>query len=215
MDTVIVDDVLHRRDGALIAVRSAQERAEFAIDAIGDAAVDAALARLHRELAAGEPWSRALAHAAAQGEVPGRCERRVTASGALLLDDTRASTPRDVRRSLTVLAELSRDSGRSIAVIGELDTAESDWFDEHDALGRIIVRLDISQLVVVGHGARHVHNAAGLEGSWNGESKLVDSVDEAYDVLRSWVGQEDVMLVTGASRTPLASLVDRLTGGPA
>ena len=77
------------------------------------------------------------------------------------------------------------------------------------------MRLDISQLIVVGHGARHVHNAAGLEGSWNGESMLVDSADEAYDVLRTRVDQEDVMLVTGASRTPLASLVDRLMGGAA
>ena len=44
---------------------------------------------------------------------------------------------------------------------------------------------------------------------------LVDSADEAYDVLRTRVDQEDVMLVTGASRTPLASLVDRLMGGAA
>ena len=216
MDTVIiVDDVLHRREGAVIQVRSAHERAELAIDAIGDAAVEAALARLRGELEAGEPWSTALARAAEQGEVPGRCERRSTSSGALLLDDTGASTPLEVRRSLSVLAELTRDSGRSIAVIGELDSTEREWFDDHDALGRIIVRLDISQLIVVGHGARHAHNAAGLEGSWNGESMLVDSADEAYDVLRTRVDQEDVMLVTGASRTPLASLVDRLMGGTA
>ena len=143
---------------------------------------------------------------------PRRCS---TSSGALLLDDTGASTPLEVRRSLSVLAELTRDSGRSIAVMGELDSTEREWFDDHDALGRIIVRLDISQLIVVGHGARHVHNAAGLEGSWNGESMLVDSADEAYDVLRTRVDQEDVMLVTGASRTPLASLVDRLMGGAA
>ena len=216
MDAVIVvDDVLHRREGAVIHVRSAHESAELAIDAVGDAAVEAALARLRQELEAGEPWSTALARAAEQSEVPGRCERRLAANGALILDDTGASTPLEVRRSLSVLAELTRSSGRSIAVMGELDSAAQDWFDDHDALGRIIVRLDISQLIVVGHGARHVHNAAGLEGSWNGESMLVDSADEAYDVLRTRVRQEDVMLVTGASRTPLASLVDRVMGGTA
>lgn len=212
---IIVDDVLHRREGAVIQVRSAHERAELAIDAVGDAAVEAALARLRGELRAGAPWSTALALAARQRDVPARCERRTTSSGALLLDDTEASTPLEVRRSLSVLADLTRDSGRSIAVMGELETTEREWFDDHDALGRIIVRLDIGQLVVIGHGARHVHNAAGLEGSWNGESMLVDSVDEAYDVLRTRLGEEDVMLVTGASRTPLASLVRRLTGGPA
>ena len=216
METVIiVDDVLHRREGAIIHVRSAHERAELAIDAVGDAAIESALAHLRRELEAGEPWATALARAARQPEVAGRCERRVMVSGALLLDDTGASTPLEVRRSLSVLAELTRGSGRSIAVVGELDSTEREWFDDHDALGRIIVRLDINQLIVVGHGARHVHNAAGLEGSWNGESMLVDSADEAYDVLRTRVRQEDVMLVTGASRTPLASLVDRVMGGTA
>ncbi|MER3389868.1 MAG: cyanophycin synthetase [Microcella sp.] len=212
---VVVDDVVPHRDGTVIHVRSAEESGQIAIAALGDIAVEAAVALLHRELAEGRPWSAALARAAEQAEVPGRCERKSTVSGALLLDDTGASTPLDVRRSLSVLAELTRGAGRSLAVIGELETPAADWFDDHDALGRIIVRLDISQLIVVGNGARHVHNAAGLEGSWNGESILVDSVDEAYDVLRTRVDEEDVMLVTGASRTPLASLVHRLTGGAA
>jgi len=210
---VVVDDVVPRRDGTDILVRSAEHSGRLEIAALGDVAVEAAVARLRSALAAGQTWSTALAWATKQPEVARRCERRATASGALLLDDTGASTPVEVRRSLSVLAELTRGSGRSLAVLGELDTPAADWFDEHDALGRIIVRLDIRQLIVVGHGARHVHNAAGLEGSWNGESMLVDSAEEAYDVLRTRVDEEDVMLVTGASRTPLASLVVSLVDG--
>ncbi|MCA1943254.1 MAG: UDP-N-acetylmuramoylalanyl-D-glutamate--2,6-diaminopimelate ligase, partial [Yonghaparkia sp.] len=140
---------------------------------------------------------------------------RRTASGALLIDDAAASTPVEARAALRVLADIARDRRRSFAVMGELDTSPADWFDEHDALGRIVVRLDVSQLIVIGHGARHLHNAAGLEGSWDGESMLVDTLDDAYDVLRARLDPEDVVLVTAGARTALGDLVDRLVAGDA
>ena len=136
--------------------------------------------------------------------------RRVLPNGAVLLDDTASRTALDVRASLRVLADLTRERGRSMAVLGELDSEPHEWFDDHDALGRIIVRLDVAQLVVVGHGARHIHNAAGLEGSWDGESILVETLEQAYDVVRAQVDEGDVVLVSAASRTPLAPLVERL-----
>ena len=65
--------------------------------------------------------------------------------------------------------------------------------------------------IVVGHGARHTATAAGLEGSWDGESVLVADLDEAYAVLRSHLRPGDALLISAAARTPLADLVDRLT----
>ncbi len=47
------------------------------------------------------------------------------------------------------------------------------------------VRLNISQLVVVGEGARPIHMGAAHEGSWDGESIVVPDVDEAVAVLRA------------------------------
>lgn len=129
--------------------------------------------------------------------------------GGILIDDTAASTPVEVRSSLRVLAELGRGA-RTIAVVGELDVADDDRLEAHDALGRIVVRLDISQLVVVGDGARHLHAAAGLEGSWDGESVLVSTPDTAYDFVRATSGEEAVMLITGGARCDLLSLVSRL-----
>ncbi len=129
--------------------------------------------------------------------------------GGVLIDDTAAATPEEVRSSLRVLAEVGRGR-RTIAVIGELDVAPSDQLDAHDALGRIVVRLDVSQLVVVGDGARHLHAAAGLEGSWDGESVLMSSPQTAYDFVRATSGEEAVMLITGGARCDLRSLVGRL-----
>ena len=65
---------------------------------------------------------------------------------------------------------------------------------------------------MVGHGARHIHNAAGLEGSWDGESILVADADEAYDVLREPVAPGDVVLVKSSNSAGLEVLGDRLAG---
>lgn len=129
--------------------------------------------------------------------------------GGVLIDDTAAATPEEVRSSLRVLAEVGRGR-RTLAIIGELDVPEAERLEAHDALGRIVVRLDVSQLVVVGDGARHLHAAAGLEGSWDGESVLVTTPDTAYDFVRATSGEDAVMLITGGARSDLLSLVDRL-----
>ncbi len=209
--TVVVDDVRHTLEGAVIDVRHGDEAGTIRLEALGDAVVDAALTTLESALAAGGAWADALAAASRTAEIPGRCRRIPLGNGALLLDDTAARTRHEVDRSLKVLADAARGRTRSLAVLGELDSEPAEWFDDHDGLGRLVVRLDVSQLIVVGHGARHTATAAGLEGSWDGESVLVADLDEAYAVLRSHLRPGDALLISAAARTPLADLVDRLT----
>jgi UDP-N-acetylmuramoyl-tripeptide--D-alanyl-D-alanine ligase len=207
----VIDDVVHRRDGSIVTVRVDTHTVDLVLNAVGTAAVDTAVTRLAELLDGGVSLTDAVDRVTRESvDVPGRTSRHVLPNGALVLDDTQANTALDVRASLRVLADLTREQGRSIAVLGELASDPADWFDDHDALGRIIVRLDVSQLIVIGEGARHIHNAAGLEGSWDGESILVETLEQAYDVVRAQVDEGDVVLVSAASRTPLASLVERL-----
>lgn len=78
--------------------------------------------------------------------------------------------------------------------------------------GRLAVRLNVRKLIVVGPAARHIHNAAGLEGSWDGESVLVATADEAYDVLRDDLRSGDVVLVKSSGSAELRFLGDRIAG---
>lgn len=212
---VRIDDVRHRVTGTVVTLRIDDAHHELALPVLGDAAVARAVGILTASLDAGATTTDALAAAARLDPITGSMSSRRAASGALIIDDSASGTATEARAALRVLADLGREHGRSFAVFGELDTTPADWFDEHDALGRIVVRLDVSQLIVIGHGARHLHNAAGLEGSWDGESMLVDTVDEAYDVLRARLEPEDVVLVTAGARTPLGDLVRRLEAGDA
>ena len=93
-----------------------------------------------------------------------------------------------------------------MAELGEYAT------EEHDRLGRLVVRLNIGQLVVVGAEARAIHQAASLEGSWDGESVFVADVDAAYDLLRAQLRPGDVVLVKSSKSAGLRHLGDRLAG---
>jgi UDP-N-acetylmuramoyl-tripeptide--D-alanyl-D-alanine ligase len=149
------------------------------------------------ELPRAERWRMEILHA------PG---------GVTVINDGYNASPDSMSAALKTLAEITRDAHRSIAVLGEMAELGEFSDEEHDRIGRLIVRLNIDRLIVVGNGARHIHNAAGLEGSWDGESVLVHSADEAYDLLRKELRSGDVVLVKSSNSAGLRLLGDRIAG---
>jgi UDP-N-acetylmuramoyl-tripeptide--D-alanyl-D-alanine ligase len=84
--------------------------------------------------------------------------------------------------------------------------------EEHDRIGRLVVRLGIGQLVVVGRGAMPIHQAATLEGSWDGESVYIEDVDDAVRAMQEMLRPGDVVLVKSSKSAELRFLGDRLGG---
>ena len=161
------------------------------------------LAAVEAELAAGASLEAAIGH---------RLRTSRTASGALIIDDTGASDRDDMASALRFLAQVTGESVRSVAILGEFDSEAADALEEHDYIGRLVVRLNINQLVAVGHAARHIQSAAGLEGSWNGESVIVETPAEAYALLRGQLRQSDVVLVKASTRAGLGQFAEQLGG---
>jgi UDP-N-acetylmuramoyl-tripeptide--D-alanyl-D-alanine ligase len=85
--------------------------------------------------------------------------------------------------------------GRSFAVLGHMAELGADGPAEHDAIGRLAVRLDVSRVVAVGEAARPIQHGAALEGSWDGESSWVPDADAAIALLRAELRPGDVVLV--------------------
>jgi UDP-N-acetylmuramoyl-tripeptide--D-alanyl-D-alanine ligase len=139
-----------------------------------------------------------------------RMEVLLPASGAIVINDAYNASPDSMAAALKTLAQLRGPDDRSIAVLGEMAELGEYSDEEHDRIGRLVVRLNIRKLIVVGHGARHIHNAAGLEGSWDGESVYVETPDEAYDLLRGDLGAGDIVLVKSSKSANLRFLGDRL-----
>jgi UDP-N-acetylmuramoyl-tripeptide--D-alanyl-D-alanine ligase len=133
-------------------------------------------------------------------------------SGATVINDAYNASPDSMAAALKTLAQVRGENDRTIAVLGEMAELGEYSDEEHDRIGRLVVRLNIRKLIVVGHAARHIHNAAGLEGSWDGESVFVETADEAYDLLREDLGTGDIVLVKSSKSANLRFLGDRLGG---
>lgn len=141
-----------------------------------------------------------------------RMEVLEAGSGVTVINDAYNASPDSVAAALKTLAQIVTPEQRSIAVLGEMAELGEYAREEHDRIGRLVVRLNIHKLVVVGDAARHVHMAAGLEGSWDGESMLVPDLEAAYEVLSNDLRSGDVVLVKSSKSANLRFLGDRLAG---
>ena len=136
--------------------------------------------------------------------------------GYTVINDAYNANPESVRAALKALAVMGRGR-RTWAVLGEMRELGDASVEEHDAIGRLAVRLDISRLVCVGDATRVMHLAAANEGSWDNESMHVADADAAIRVLRREVRSGDVVLVKasrsiGLERVAEALLVDGAMG---
>lgn len=125
-----------------------------------------------------------------------------------VINDAYNASPDSMAAALKTLAQIA--PGRTVAVLGEMSELGDLADEEHDRIGRLAVRLNIGQLVVVGHGARRIHLAAGLEGSWDGESVYVDDLDAAEEVVTGILRAGDTVLVKSSNSARLRFLGDRL-----
>lgn len=132
------------------------------------------------------------------------------ADGILIINDAYNASPDSTKAALQTLAHLGKSGRRTVAVLGEMAELGSQSVSEHDAIGRIVVRLNIDELVVIGQGAKLIHMGAMQEGSWDGESKFFDSIDEAKAYLRGMLATGDIVLVKSSKSANLRYLGDEL-----
>ncbi|HYB37353.1 MAG TPA: UDP-N-acetylmuramoyl-tripeptide--D-alanyl-D-alanine ligase [Mycobacterium sp.] len=137
------------------------------------------------------------------------------ADGVTVIDDAYNANPESMRAGLQALAWIARQTGpprRSWAVLGEMAELGEDAITEHDRIGRLAVRLDVSRLVVVGTGRSMsaMHHGAVMEGSWGGEATIVADADAALALLRAELRPGDVVLVKASNAAGLGPLADAL-----
>ena len=149
-----------------------------------------------------------------------RMEVQTRADGVTVINDAYNANPDSMRAGLQALAVMARSpqgNRRSWAVLGEMGELGEDSITEHDRLGRLAVRLDISRLVVVGTGRpmSAMHHGAVMEGSWGPESTMVPDADAALELLRAELEPGDVVLVKASNAAGLGALAEALLAEPA
>ncbi|MBV9514414.1 MAG: UDP-N-acetylmuramoyl-tripeptide--D-alanyl-D-alanine ligase [Mycobacteriaceae bacterium] len=163
--------------------------------------------------ATGEQVAAALAGAAPASAH--RMEVTTRPDGVTVINDAYNANPDSMRAGLQALAWMSRQphgARRSWAVLGEMAELGAEAISEHDRIGRLAVRLDVSRLVVVGTGRsmRAMHHGAVMEGSWGGEATVVDDADAALSLLRAELKPGDVVLVKASNAAGLGRLAQAL-----
>lgn len=200
-------------DGTAFVLNHHGTQRDVRVPIIGEHHVANALAALAASTELGVDLDAAVAAVAASGEVERwRMEVLRAREGWTVINDAYNASPESMAAALRALAELTRGKARAIAVLGEMAEL-GDWaVESHDRIGRQAVRLNLDLLVVVGERAKAIHLAAVQEGSWGGESIYVESLDEAYDVVRGLLEPGDVVLVKSSKSAELRFLGDRLAG---
>lgn len=191
----------------------------------GDHHVSNALCAAAVALECGATTAQIAEALAGAGPVSGHRMRVSTrADGVTVIDDAYNANPDSMRAGLQALAWISASNAgggpagrrRSWAVLGEMGELGDDAISEHDRIGRLAVRLDVSRLIVVGTGRSMsaMHQGAvmeGARGTENPEAALVADADAALAVLRAELRPGDVVLVKASNAAGLGALADALT----
>jgi UDP-N-acetylmuramoyl-tripeptide--D-alanyl-D-alanine ligase len=145
---------------------------------------------------------------------------RTRADGVTVINDSYNANPDSMRAALKALVSMSRrDDGpkrRSWAVLGEMGELGGESVVEHDAIGRLAVRLDVDRLIIVDSGrpTRALHQGAVMEGSWGEESMLVPDRETAIAVLEDEVRAGDIVLVKASQSGAMWTVADALLAEP-
>jgi UDP-N-acetylmuramoyl-tripeptide--D-alanyl-D-alanine ligase len=218
-DAVTLDEVARPR----FTLRADNRTAEVQLGVFGDHQVTNALCAAAVALQCGATLDQVAAALAAAGPVS-RHRMHVTTrpDGVTVIDDAYNANPDSMRAGLQALAWIAHRGGaqrrRSWAVLGEMAELGEDAIAEHDRVGRLAVRLDVSRLVVVGTGRSMsaMHHGAVMEGSWGAsEDRGATSVpdgDAALALLRAELQPGDVVLVKASNSAGLGALADALAG---
>ncbi|MDI3387121.1 UDP-N-acetylmuramoyl-tripeptide--D-alanyl-D-alanine ligase [Streptomyces sp. B-S-A8] len=133
--------------------------------------------------------------------------------GVTVVNDAYNANPESMRAALRALAAMGRGR-RTWAVLGQMAELGDEALAEHDAVGRLAVRLNVSKLVAVGgREASWLQLGAYNEGSWGEESVHVSDAQAAVDLLRSELRPGDVVLVKASRSVGLEKVAFALIEG--
>jgi UDP-N-acetylmuramoyl-tripeptide--D-alanyl-D-alanine ligase len=221
---VRAEDVrLNDRGQAVFTLRTPTGCADVTLRLYGEHHVSNALAAAAVASELGMPASQIASALCEAGPLSQwRMEVTERPDGVTVVNDAYNANPDSMRAALRALAAMGRSAqargGRTWAVLGAMAELGDQSFAEHDAVGRLAVRLNVSKLVAVGGTeAAWLRMGAYNEGSWGEESVHVSDAEAAIDLLREELRPGDVVLVKASRSVGLESvalaLVEQAPGG--
>ncbi|MHA7663225.1 UDP-N-acetylmuramoyl-tripeptide--D-alanyl-D-alanine ligase [Mycolicibacterium sp. HS_4_1] len=201
-------------------LHAGEQQVDVALAVHGDHQVSNALSAAAVALECGATLQQVADALAGAGPVSKhRMQVTTRADGVVVVNDAYNANPDSMRAGLKALAWMAKSARaetgapvRSWAVLGEMAELGDDAIAEHDSIGRLAVRLDVSRLVVVGTGRTMgaMQHGAVMEGSWGSEVSPVPDAGAALDLLRAELEPGDVVLVKASNSAGLGALAEEL-----
>lgn len=175
------------------SIRHNEEEVQVSLPLLGEHNVSNALAATAVGITVGMPLANiALALNSVKPLSRWRMERSEV-QGITIINDAYNANPESMAAALKTLASFN-SQGRTWAVLGEMAELGDQAMLAHDGIGRLAVRLNISQLVTVGENVRTMFLGANQEGSWDGESVWFPDFASACDYIVERVIPGDTIL---------------------
>lgn len=138
-----------------------------------------------------------------------RMDTFTAATGVRVVNDAYNANPESTAAGLKAARWMARE-GRLAAVLGHMAELGPISLEEHEKVGRLVVRLGVDRLVTVGEPARMIARAAIREGALPEEVASFDSPEEAAADIRAWGRAGDVVLVKGSRVVGLERVAEAL-----
>ncbi|WP_394647097.1 UDP-N-acetylmuramoyl-tripeptide--D-alanyl-D-alanine ligase [uncultured Sphingomonas sp.] len=208
-DVNAADAMTVRGGGSFVSARVGGRQLSFTIAQPGRHWVSNALAVLAVADAVGADLALAGLALGELGGLPGRGARitvRVGDGEAVVIDESYNANPASMRATLAVLAQ---ESGRHLAVLGEMRELGDGSAAFHAGLADDVIAARVEAAVLVGQAMGPLAEA--LEGRL--DFVHVPDATQALDRLRALVRPGDVVLVKGSNGVGLSRLVSGLANG--
>jgi len=132
--------------------------------------------------------------------------------GVTVVNDAYNASPESMKAALTSLGQIARGR-RAWAVLGEMRELGSESDAEHQAVGRLVDKLGIGCLVVVGDAAAGIATAAQSDEHAGTKVWLVPDPSAASQLLLDHVEPGDVVLVKASRAVGLELVAEELLRG--
>jgi UDP-N-acetylmuramoyl-tripeptide--D-alanyl-D-alanine ligase len=189
--------------GSDLQVTAGKEKFSISLAAAGMHNVRNALAAIACTLAIGIPSEAIVRGLQAFAPVSGRLQRKLAASGALVIDDTYNANPDSVRAAIDVLAQAAAPR---ILVLGDMGEVGNDGRLYHEEIGAYARANGIEHVLTLGSLARYTVEAFGTNAAH------YDSVETLNLALDEIFNAHATVLVKGSRFMKMERVVQHLLG---
>lgn len=191
--------------GSDLMVKAAHKQFPVRLAAAGMHNVRNALAAVACTLAIGIEPDMIVRGLEAFAPVSGRLQRKTTAAGTLVIDDTYNANPDSVRAAIDVLASAAAPR---VLVLGDMGEVGNEGRAFHEEVGAYARGRGIEHVLTLGDLARHTGSAFGAR------AKHYDDIDSMNQAVAGLITPATTVLIKGSRFMKMERVVQHLLGSP-